>query len=250
MNDSRPSFRVGVVRPVECIQDGWQLIRNNYWLNLGIVLVGVLIAGAVPVVLVGPMMCGIYLCLLRQSRGQRLSFEMLFKGFDHFVQSLIAALIMMIPMIVLMVPAYILFFAAMIGMMPKPGQGGQPNPNFLVTFFVGMGIIMLVIFAVSIVIQVLFFFTYPLIVDKKLGGLQAIGVSLRAARANFSGVLGLVVLTMLLSMLGALACYVGMFFVMPIHFAAVTVAYKRVFPDEEEPEPPAEDGVGLEPISH
>lgn len=238
MSDDNTTFLSGAVRPVECLREGWGLIKDKYWLFFGIAIVGVLIAGAAPMgILAGPMMCGIYICLLRQHRGVSIKFEMLFRGFDHFVQSLIATLIMVIPMLVVLVPAYVIFFAAMISSMPQPQAKGAPppppDPNAVWTMLGGMGLFFLVVFLVSIVVNTLFFFTYPLIVDRKLTGTQAVGTSLRAARANFGGVLGLVLLTGLLTFVGLLACYVGAFFVMPIHFAAVAVAYRKVFPHIE-----------------
>src|SRR5262245_30645561 len=106
MSEARPAFRSGAVRPVECLSAGWRLIRDEYWLFLGVSLVGVLIAGAVPFgILAGPMMCGIYYCLLRRARGHRVKFEMLFRGFDHFAQSLIATLLMMVPLLLVLVPS-------------------------------------------------------------------------------------------------------------------------------------------------
>ncbi len=48
--------------------------------------------------------------------------------------------------------------------------------------------------------------------------------------ANFGGILGLMILTMVMSLLGMLACYVGAFLFMPVHFAAIAVAYRQVFP--------------------
>jgi uncharacterized membrane protein len=78
-------------------------------------------------------------------------------------------------------------------------------------------------------------------VDRKLTGVQAVMTSFRAARSNFGGVLGLVLLTTLLNILGSLACCIGQFFVAPIHFAAVAVAYRLVFPDEPVPEKPPTD---------
>jgi hypothetical protein len=249
MNNERPEFQSGAVRPMECLRGGWQLIRNEYWLFFGISLVGVLIASAAPMaILAGPMMCGIYLCLLRKQRGERVKFEMLFKGFEHFVQSLIATLVMVIPVLVIVVPAYLLLIAATIASMPK--QQGQPaDPAAAWTFLIGFALFMLLIIVLSIVLGVLFFFTYPLIVDKRLTGMQAIGASIRAARANFGGVLGVVLLNFLIGTLGVLACYVGSFFVMPIHFAAIAVAYRQVFPADDQTEPPAGEPAALEPIA-
>ena len=47
---------------------------------------------------------------------------------------------------------------------------------------------------VSLVIHSLFLFAYPLIVDRKLSGLDAIKLSYRAALQNLSGIVGLVLL--------------------------------------------------------
>jgi uncharacterized membrane protein len=235
MNDDGPIYRSGVVRPLECLRGGWELIKGRYWLFMGLTLVGMLIAGAGPMgILMGPMMCGIYLCLLRHARGRTVKFEMLFQGFEHFLPSLIATLIMMIPALVILIPAYAVFFVYMFSQMPQPGQPAPPNPDGIWTLLAGMGAVMAVVFIVSVVVSALFFFTYQLIVDRKMSGTQAIATSVRAARANFIGVLGLVLLTNFFTLLGMLACYIGAFFVLPIHFAAAAVAYQRVFPDEEE----------------
>ena len=63
MNSSVTDFRVGVIKPLECIKEGWALIKEQYWLFFGISFVGILIGGLVPIVLLGPMMAGIFLCL-------------------------------------------------------------------------------------------------------------------------------------------------------------------------------------------
>jgi uncharacterized membrane protein len=54
-------------------------------------------------------------------------------------------------------------------------------------------------------------------------------LSIKAAMANFWRLLGMLFLTGLLSMAGVLLCYVGVFFVMPISFAAIAMAYEQVF---------------------
>jgi len=94
-------FRRKVVEPVSCIKGGWELIRSQYWLFVGMTLVGVLIGGAVPIILMGPMMCGLNLAFLKTRRGEPIEFGTLFKGFDYFGQALIAALLHSIPVIVI-----------------------------------------------------------------------------------------------------------------------------------------------------
>jgi hypothetical protein len=230
---SRRDFVRGAVRPIQCWKAGWELIKNDYWLFLGISLVGTLIAGAVPLaILLGPMMCGIYICLLRLRRGRRIKFEMLFRGFDHFLPSLIATLIMIVPIIIVVIPAYVIFFVVVMSGAPK--QGGPPNADFGWTVIAGMGIFYAILFLLSLVVSVLFFFIYPLIVDRGLSGPQAVMTSMRAAMGNFGGVLGIVLLNMLFGLIGLLACCVGAWLVMPVHYAAVIEAYRQAFPDLEE----------------
>ncbi|HEX3149739.1 MAG TPA: hypothetical protein VHR66_16810 [Gemmataceae bacterium] len=240
MSDAQADFQSGVVRPVECFRSGWQLIREKYWLMLGISIVGVLIAQFVPFsIAVGPAMCGIYLCLFRLERGQSVKFEHLMRGIDYFLQSFIATLFMVIPILLIVVPAYLVFLGAVIfETAGKQKPGAPPDPDMGITILVGALLFTLVIFVVSIVISVLFIFVYPLIVERKLTGVQAVKTSIRAAFANLGGVLGFTLLNIVLHMVGSLACCVGGYFLIPVHMAAVVVAYRAVFPALPAPEQP------------
>ena len=226
MNPNPGEFRSGVISPVECVKEGWQLIKDSYWLFLGLTLVAMLVGGAVPVVLIGAMTCGLYMCLFAKMRGEPVEFAMLFKGFDYFVQGLVAAAIQTLPVILIMAVGQVIFVAFTMIIMPR--QRGEAMP---VVFFVGLAIFILFAMIVSLVIHSLFLFAYPLIVDRKLAGLDAIKLSYRAALQNLSGIVGLMLLLAGMGILGVLACYVGVFFVMPISFAAYAVAYRRVFPE-------------------
>jgi len=79
------TFKRGAVRPVECIKGGWNLIQGNYWLVLGMCIVGWMIGSALPLgILMGPMMCGLFLTFFMMRRGEPYEFGTLFKGFEHF----------------------------------------------------------------------------------------------------------------------------------------------------------------------
>jgi hypothetical protein len=235
MSTNASEFTGGAVRPFECVNGGWQLIKDQYWLFLGITAVGILVGSVAPLgILMGPCMCGIHYCLIRQERRQRVEFAMLFKGFDYFVQSLIATLIMMVPMFILLVPFYIVFFVVMLRTMPDQRHNAHPDPSAALAMLGTMGGLFLAFFLIAMLIGVVFFFVYPLIVDRGLNGVDAVRTSARAAFANFWGILGLTLLNGVLGLLGALCCYVGAFFVLPISLAAVWVAYRRVFPEEVE----------------
>jgi hypothetical protein len=240
-----PIYRRRAVRPGECLRAGWQLIRDDYWPFLGITFVGVLLAGLAPLgILMGPMMCGLYICLLRRDRGRVVRFEMLFDGFRHFLQSLIATLIMLAPLLAVALPGYLLVVAVLVNLMPQQ-PGGQPGPGEARTVLGAFGAFYLVFFVVWIVTSALFVFTYPLIVDRRLTGVQAVVTSCRAASANFGRVVALMLLITLVNLAGSLVCCVGVYFVLPIHYAAVLVAYRQAFPEEDElPLTPEEDDLG------
>ena len=245
MNADLSEFRRGVIAPVECIKEGWALIKDQYWLFFGISLVGLLIGGAVPIVLLGPMMIGLFLCLLQRQRGEPVEFGTLFKGFDHFVQGLVVAALKMVPVIIILVPYYIFLVAVMATTMPR---GGNPSPEdsraFLLSFFGFEIVFFVVIMVASILIEIFFMFAFPLIADRKLSGLDAVKLSFRAGKANLGGVLGLILLNGLLGFVGVLCCIVGVYFYLPIAFASQVVAYRRVFPDirPTSPSPPPPPG--------
>lgn len=221
-------YRRQAVQPVECIKAGWEIVKDQYWLFVGICIVGIMIGGAVPLgILLGPMMCGIYLTLLKRRRGEPIEFGLLFKGFDYFGPSLIATLLHIVPVIAIVLPAYIFFYITMI--VGIAAQGNEPNPAAMFGIFAMFGLFWLFVMVVVIIISIGFTFAYPLIVDRKLQGFDAVKLSFRAAMSNFWRLLGMTLLTSLLSICGALLCYVGVFLVFPIVYGAIASAYEQVF---------------------
>jgi len=212
---------------MDCLRGGWDLIKDQYWLFLGISFVAILIGTAVPLgILLGPMFCGLYLALFQKQRGQPVTFDLLFKGFDFFGDSLVATLIQMVPMMLVMVPGYFVMIGAMMVTM-QPGRRGQP-PDML-PFFAAFGFFFLLIMLTSLIVGAFFAFTYPLIVERRLSGINAVKTSVRAALSNLGGVFGLMFLSMVLGVVGVMLCYVGAFLFMPISFAAWSIAYRQVF---------------------
>lgn len=240
-------FNRSAVKPVECVKQGWALIRDKYWLFLGITFVGGLIGGLAPFgILLGPMLCGIYLCLLHKMRGEEVKFETLFKGFDYFGQSIIPAIVQTVPVILL----WLILYVPLIVMEMMPllypdeivrGQRPAFSPSMFGYKFAVIGFITLI----STAIHVVFIFCYPLIAERNMKGTEAIKTSISATLGNIGGLIGLMLLQVLLSLGGLLACYFGLFFVIPIYYAADVIAYRQVFPSketfsEEPPMPPKE----------
>lgn len=223
-----PAFNRNAVDPIECLKAGRDLVRNQYWLFVGMSAVGLIIGTVVPLgILLGPMMCGIYLALFQTRRGQPIEFNVLFKGFDYFGDSVVATLLHMIPLIVVFVPSYIAFYIGMFMMMPR--AGADPDPTALLGFFGAVMVFWIVMMVILIVLSIGFTFAYPLIVDRRLSGIEAVKLSIKAAMANFWRLLGLMLISGALNFIGVLLCYVGVFFVLPINFAAIAMAYEQVF---------------------
>jgi uncharacterized membrane protein len=145
-----------------------------------------------------------------------------------------------------MVPLYIIMFAFM--MMSVPRGGGRMDPDdasaFALTFIGFYIVFIVVIITVAVIVTLFFLFSFPLIADRNLSGVDAVKLSIKAARANLGGILGLVLINVGLGIIGVLCCYVGAFLIAPVSLASYAVAYRRVFPEVSQnfaspPPPPA-----------
>lgn len=234
-------FNVGVIRPVECFKEAWELIKSDYWLLFAIFLVGALIGGASMYVLLGAMMCGIFYCYIQKIDGKPVAFEGLFKGFSYFVPSLLVTIIIVIPLFILMAAVYGPFIAAAL-------MGSKLSSDELMGLIAGSLLIDLIVAVVMICVHTLLFFAFPLIVDRNLSALEAMKTSARAVRQNLGGVIGLIFVGAGINFIGALACGIGAYFTVPIVVAGNMLAYRKVFPRQDlnqtPPPPNAYQGAG------
>jgi uncharacterized membrane protein len=122
---------------------------------------------------------------------------------------------------------YLFVYVSMIGAIVGGAQAGEAG---LVGAFVIIGIIDLVFLIVMVCFHTLLMFSFPLLVDRNLGAIEAMKTSARAVWQNLSGVVGLVVVNFVLMFVGYLALCFGLYFVIPIMIAGNAVAYRRVFP--------------------
>lgn len=221
-------YKRKAVDPLECIKAGWQLVKPQYWLFVGMTLVAFVIGSAVPFgILMGPMMCGIYLTCLARRRREPVEFGLLFKGFEFFGPSVVATLIHALPIVAILIPTYVLFYASLV--LALVAQGDDPNPLALLGVLGTFSLIVLVVVVLIIIISIGFTFVYPLIVDRRLSGIDAVKLSFKAAMANFWRLLAMGLLTGVMAMVGMAICYVGLFLVFPISYGAIASAYEQVF---------------------
>ena len=235
-------FQTGVIRPVECFKEGYELIKDQYWLFFAIVLVGMLIGGVIPFgIALGAMFCGIYYCLFQKMNGRKVEFEGLFKGFNYFVPGLVATLILIIPAVISALFIYASMFAVIFASMDRRGNIDETAIwGIMGTMFVEMIIVWLILGSLHVFLM----FAYPLIVERNMSGWEAFKLSARAAWANLSGVVGLILIEFVLGIMAYVLTIfllgMGVYLVMPVMFAGVLVAYRKVFPAEPKfsPAPP------------
>lgn len=216
-------FRAGVIHPVECYKEAWELIKNQYWLLLAITIIGVMLGGATMYVLLGAMMCGMFYCYFQAIDGKKVEFEGLFKGFGYFLPGLIVTVVIILPVIIVFGSLYVpLVFAAM--------SGGRISDEELFTILVSTFAVEAVLSIFMVCLHTLLMFAFPLIVDRNLSAWQAMKTSARAVWANLSGVVGLFVVGFALNLLGMMLFCIGVYLVIPLVIAANVVAYRRIFP--------------------
>jgi uncharacterized membrane protein len=219
-------FRTGVINPVECVKEGFELIKKDYWLLFAIALVGAMIGGATMYILGGAMFCGIFYSYLRAIDGKPVTFDDLWKGMTWFGPGLVVILVIVVPLIAYYIFAYLTIIAAIVG-------GAQAGEAGVIGALVVVGIIDLAVLIAMVCFHTLLTFSFPLIVDRNLGGIEAMKTSARAVWQNLGGVAGLIVVNFALVMVGYLALCIGVYFVIPIIIAGNAAAYRRVFPSLE-----------------
>ncbi len=235
-------IRSGVIRPVECVKEAYELIKSDYWLLFAIWILGAMIGGATMMIVGGAMTCGTFYAYLRKIDGHKANLDDLWKGMQWFVPGLLVMLVIVVPILMVYAIIYvpIVFAAAM---------GSKLSESELMSMLLAAFAIDFVLIILMVCVHTLLIFSFPLIVDKGLGAFAAMTMSARAVFKNLSGVAGLIGVNFVLVLAGYAALCVGVYFVIPIIIATNVVAYRKIFPEpinyQFDPPSPAAYGEGL-----
>jgi len=211
-------FRRIAARPIERLTEAKDMLGDQYWLFVGICLVGIIIGSVVPMgIILGPMMCGIYLCFRYRMNGIQVRFETLFKGFDVFMNALLANLILIGISLVVMLPLMI----AMIVMIVAAGNNDAAELVMITMYPLVM--------IVSLLLYMPYLFVFPLIVDRGTGPWESVTLSARAVWHNFGPLCAMMFVHYLAVIAGMCLCYVGAFLVLPLTFGALFTVYHEIF---------------------
>ena len=215
------------IRPIALLQESMELIRDKYWLFVGMGVL-VILSSYVPFGLfVGPLICGFFLCFFRLMSGQNVEIDHLFKGFDFFLESLIISVLIAVGSYVVTMAIYLLMVVSIFGGIGLFASGeGWAAGTIIIMVVLSCFIALLAVSLVSI----LFVFSYPILVDRGLRAIEAMTLSMHAVKANLGGILLLLIVNAGITFLAFLICYIPVFLVFPVTFGSFALAYRKVFP--------------------
>jgi uncharacterized membrane protein len=166
---------------------GWEIVKADLWNYVLLALVSSIISAAVPIILQGPMIAGFHIFTMKKLLGRRAEFGDLFTGFNFFVPTLVATI--------------------------------------LIAVFTTLGTLLCII--PGLVIAAMYKFTYLFIVDKRMDFWPAMQASHAVTKQDYFGFTWFLVALFLINLLGVICCVVGVFVTIPITYAAITIAYRE-----------------------
>ena len=168
------------------IGEGFELVKKDLGNYILISLVFFLLNG-VPLIQ-GALIAGFHIFTMKKLMGRNAEFGDLFKGFNFFVPTLVAAL--------------------------------------LIGIFTFAGTLLCII--PGLVVAAMYKFTYLFIVDKRMDFWPAMQASHAVVKNDYFGFTMFLILAFLVNVLGFICCIVGLFVTVPLTFAAITIAYKEL----------------------
>ena len=168
------------------LSEGWTLVQAGLGNYVLICLLFFVLSG-VPFVQ-GALIAGFHIYTMKKVMGRRVEIGDFFKGFNFFIPTLVASL--------------------------------------LIAIFTFLGTIACII--PGLVIAAMYKFTYLFIVDKRMDFWPAMQASHEVVKKDYFGFTMFLILAFLVNVLGFLCLIVGLLVTVPMTFAAITVAYKEL----------------------
>ena len=225
----------------EYLKQSWQLFKSDPGLIIGAsVLVGLCwcVANFLPylgtvtgIIFSGPLLGGLILFFLKKIRNQPSTLGDAFSGFSpkfgqlllgHLVPSILAGLALVIPV------AFIVVGIVMSGISGQ-GRGGGAD-GLAPVLMVGIGLLIPAL-CVMIYFQYCWVFALWLIADKNMQFWPAMALSRAVVLKHWWLTLWIGIVTGLLSLLGLLACGVGLIVAGPVTIGIFAFAYEKLFGD-------------------
>jgi len=217
---------------------GWEAVKGQFWTCIGatfliylILMVGnfiPFIGGFIALIIQGPLMGGLYLFYIKRVRNQEATIGDAFSGFGprflnlmltHIVSSILAGLFL-VPGIVLLV------IGAAVG-----GRSGRMDFSAGGPIMIIGGILLFLAMFVLIYLSISWMFAISLVVDKRMGFWQAMGLSRKVVGKHWWMCFALMFVGGLFAGIGIFALCVGILLTGSIFMGMAASVYDRIFGD-------------------
>lgn len=168
------------------LHEAWHLVTADMGTYVLMALI-FFVLNSIPLIQ-GALIAGFHIYTMKKLMGRNAEFADLFKGFNFFVATLLASI--------------------------------------LIGLFVFIGTLCLII--PGLVVAAMYKFTYLFIVDKRMDFWTAMKASHAVVRNDYFGFTMFLILAFLVNVLGFLCLIVGLLVTVPVTFAAITVAYREI----------------------
>lgn len=224
------------IKPIELLTRSKELIGNEYWSFFLVTFIAMLIAGSVPLILMGPMFCGVFLAFRQKMLGRPGGMDYLFKGFDHFGNSLVATLIQFGVILLILMPfglvIGIILMVAIVGLVESGSEELLPFviiPVYLFSFVAYMVLLAVVLAP--------FTFVFQLVADRGMTGGQACKTSWQIVKPRYFAFVWMHMVFFVISILAAMCCVIPAYLFYPIHMGAIAVLYRDICGIQNPPPP-------------
>ena len=224
-----------------CISKAWELMTANMGVLIGGALIYfgiemvIAVLGMIPfigplfslgnLVIVGALEGGFFYLLLKTIRRQPANAGDVFEGFRRcFAQLFLGKVVSGLLAGLCMIPAMIVAAIVLIVPMVVHHQQ-QPNPAQII-IVIAVAFVFLI---PTMVLQVNWIFTLPLIIDRQMSFWPAMQASWKMVTKHWWQVFGLFILVALLNIVGMVLCCVGLLFTIPVGLGALMYAYETIF---------------------
>jgi uncharacterized membrane protein len=170
------------------ISAGWNMVTADLGNYALVTLIFVLVNSVASIVTQGPLQVGFHLHCMKRLFNRKYEIGDLFKGFDFFLPSFVAAL--------------------------------------LIGCFVFVGSLLCII--PGLVVASMYKFTYLFILDKRMDFWPAMEASHAVVKNDYLGFTIFLLAMAGINILGALCCFVGLLVTIPMSIAAITIAYQEI----------------------
>ena len=230
MNDTTIEIRRVDLRIGDLLRSANRIMGARFLPLVGLSTLAILAIGFVPIVLEGALVIGLIVCFKRVRAGEDVSIETLFGGFQFFVETLLARLLLFgihVALSALLLPLYGLFI-----------YGAAEHHDGIIAL--AMLLFFMAVLPLAMFIQVMNGLTFAVMADHNVKGLAAVKLAARGMFFNpaFSAKLGAASLA--ITILGMLLCGVGFLVAYPIMYLMIWLAAEKMFVSTAPAEPAPE----------